>query len=168
MNISHRGDTILALYPTTRGIGFIVMQSPLAPIDWGTRDSRGKQKNAVCLKKVSALIDAHQPDAIILEDPTAEGSVRSNRIKRLCRSIASLADSQTIDVHVYSRARVQEFFQSYGAKTRHEVAVVIATQVTALERFLPPRRRQWEIENPKMSIFNAAALAMTFFGVARE
>ena len=168
MNISHRGDTILAVYPTTRGIGFIVMQSPLAPIDWGTRDARGKQKNAICLKKVSALIDIHQPDAIILEDPTAEGSVRSDRIKRLCRSIASLADSQTIDVHAYSRARVQEFFESYGVKTRHEIAVIIASQVTALERFLPPPRRQWEIENPKMSIFNAAALATTYFGTVRE
>jgi hypothetical protein len=168
MNISHRGETVLALYPTTRGIGFIVMQSPLAPIDWGTRDARGKHKNALCLKKVSALIETHQPDAIIMEDPTAEKSVRTDRIKRLCRSIASLADSQTIDMHAYSRARVQEFFESYGAKTRHEIAAIIATQVTALERFLPPRRRQWEIENPKMSIFNAAALAMTYFGMARD
>ena len=168
MNISYPGDTILSLYPTTRGIGFIVMQSALAPIDWGTRDARGIQKNAVCLKKVSALIDTHQPDAIILEDPTAEGSVRSVRIKRLCRAIATLADSQTIDVHVYSRTRVREYFELFGAETRHEIAAVIASQVTALERFLPPRRRLWEIENPRMSIFNAAALAMTFFGTMRE
>jgi len=71
-------------------------------------------------------------------------------------------------MHAYSRGRVQDFFESYGAKTRYEIAAVIASQVTALERFLPPRRRQWEIENPKMSIFNAAALAMTYFGMARE
>ena len=168
MTISHRGDTVLALYPTTRGIGFVVMQSPLAPIDWGTRDARGKQRNSVCLKKVSSLIETHQPDAIILEDPTAEGSVRPDRIKRLCRSIASMADNQAIDVHVYARTRVQEFFKSYGAKKRYEIATVIATQVAVLERFLPPHRRTWEIENPKMSIFNAAALAMTFFGAAER
>lgn len=165
MNISHRGNTVLALYPTTRGIGFVVMQSPLAPIDWGTRDTRGKHKNAIGLKKISVLIDTHQPDAIVMEDPTAEGSVRTNRIKRLCRSIASLADSQSIDVHAYPRARVQEFFEPFGAKTRHEIAVSIASQVTALERFLPPRRKPWKIEDPKMSIFNAAALGMTYFGM---
>ena len=37
MTISHRGDTILALYPTTRGIGFVVMQSPLAGTKQKTR-----------------------------------------------------------------------------------------------------------------------------------
>ena len=168
MNNAHRGETVLAVYPTTRGIGFVVMKSPLAPIDWGTRDARGDQKNARCLEKVSALIEAHQPDVIILEDPTAPGSSRPERIRRLCRSIATMADGQAIDIHVYPRSRVKAFFEKFGVRTRHEVAVVIAKQVTALERFLPPRRKYWEIENPRMSIFNAAALAMAYFGSVEE
>lgn len=168
MNISHRGDTVLALYPTTRGIGFVVMQSPLSPIDWGTRDARGKHKNAVCLKKVAALIEAHQPDAIALEDPTAKGSVRSARVIRLSTAIANLANGKGIDVHVYPRLRVHSLFAFYGAKTRHEIAVVIASQVSALERFLPPRRKLWQVESPRISIFNAAALAMTFFVEVRK
>jgi hypothetical protein len=164
MNHSHRSETVLAIYPTTRGLGYVVMRSPLSPVDWGIRGARTKQKNAKCLEKVSALIDAHQPDAIVLEDPTAPGANRSERIRHLSLAIARLADGQSVEVHVYPRSRVNEFFKEFGARTRHEVAVVIAKQVTALERFLPSRRKVWENESPRMSIFNAAALAMTFFG----
>lgn len=159
---------VLALYPTNRGVGFILMRGPLSPVDWGTRGARGKQKNARCLEKVMALIDAHQPDAIVLEDPTAPGSSRSPRIKRLTRGIATLADSRAIDVHVYPRSRVKECFEKFGARTRHEIAMVIGKQITALERFVPRRRRVWEVEDPRMSIFNATALAVTYFDAAEK
>src|SRR5690348_2818175 len=106
MNHSYRGETVLAIYPTAHGLGYVVMRSPLAPIDWGTRGVRNKQKNAKCLQKVSALIDAHQPDAVVLEDPTAPGTNRSQRIKDLCVAIARLADGQSVEVHVYPRSRV--------------------------------------------------------------
>jgi hypothetical protein len=168
MNQTRSGETVLALYPTSRGVGFILMRGPLSPVDWGTRDARGKQKNARALEKVMALIEAHQPDAIVLEDPTAPGSSRSTRIKRLSRAIAALADSRAVEVHAYPRSRVKDCFEKYGARTRHEIAMVIAKQVAALERFLPRRRRLWEVEDFRMSIFNAAALAITFYAVAEK
>jgi Holliday junction resolvasome RuvABC endonuclease subunit len=163
MSKVRNSETVLAVYPCARGLGFVVTRGPLSPTDWGTRRTDGKHKNAKCLEKVSKLIDIHQPDAIVMEDPTAEGSKQPERIVRLCQGIASLADSRSIEVHVYSRARVIEYFSKFGGKTRHDIAMVIAKQVSALERFLPPRRRAWDVESPRMSIFKAAALAMTYF-----
>ena len=168
MNQTRRSEAVLAIYPTRRGFGYVVMHSPLSPSDWGVRGARANPKNATCLAKVSALIEAHQPDAIVMEDPTASGSNRPPRIKNLCLAIAKLADSQAIDVHVYPRSRVTEFFQQFGAKTRYEIAMVVSKQVAALERFLPSRRKLWESESSRMSIFNAVALAMTFFAAVAE
>lgn len=168
MNHPRTREVVLAIYPTTRGFGYIIMCSPLSPVDWGVRDIRAKQKNAACLQKVSALIDVHQPDVIVLEDPTAPGANRSERIKHLCQAIARLADGQSVEVHVCPRSRVSEFFKSFGARTRHEVAIVIASQVTALERFLPARRKIWQSEPRHISIFNATALAMTYFGAEKQ
>jgi hypothetical protein len=168
MSYSRRGETVLALYPTTRGLGFVVTRTPLSPIDWGTRMVKSRNKNVVCLRHVAALIDANQPDAIVMEDPTAPGSLRSNRIRRLVRSIASLAETQTIDVHVFPRSRVMECFERYGAKSRYETAVAISKQISALERFLPSRRRRWQTDSPRLCIFNAAALAMTYFATSSQ
>jgi hypothetical protein len=163
MNQERRSETVLAIYPSTRGIGFVVTRGPLSPTDWGTRRADKKHKNAKSLEDVSQLIDIHQPDAIVMEDPTAPSSKRTDRIVRLCQAIASLADSRAIDVHVYPRLRVTEYFRQFGGKTRYDIAIVVAKQVAALERFLPARRQPWDVESPKMSIFNAAALAMTYF-----
>jgi hypothetical protein len=51
----------------------------------------------------------------------------------------------------------------FGARTRYEVAVAIATRVAAFERFLPPPRKLWMSEDARMGIFRAAALALTYY-----
>lgn len=163
MNHASTGGPVLAIHPTTQGFGYVLMASPLSPIDWGTREARGRNKNAACIKKVAHLIDAHQPDAIILEDPTAQGSRRSARIRRLSWAIATLAGDRAVDVHAYPRRMVHERFARVGARTGYEIATAIAMSVPAFERFLPPPRKIWMSEHPRMSIFMAAALAAVFF-----
>jgi hypothetical protein len=153
MNYEPTGDLVLAIYPTTRGIAFAMMKSPLAAIDWGIKGAYGRDKNAMFLKKVAGL----------LEDPTSARLRRSARIGRLTRAIERLAEDQVIDVHRYSRAAVQECFGQFGARTRYEVAVAIATRVPAFERFLPPPRKLWMSEDARMGIFRAAALALTYY-----
>jgi hypothetical protein len=163
MNHAQIRELVLAIYPTTRGFGFVLMTSPLSPVDWGTKEVRGGNKNAQCLAKVAALINAHQPDVIVLEDATAPGSRRALRIRRLSRAISSLAEDQAIDVHNYSRGAMHECFDRFGARTRYEIAMAIAKRIAAFERFLPPPRKLWMSEDVRMSIFNAAALAIVVF-----
>lgn len=164
MKYDPAGDIVLAIYPTTRGIAFALMKSPLAPIDWGIKGAQGRDKNALCLEKVSALLDINQPDVVVLEDPTWPRLRRSTRIERLTLAIETLARDQAIDVYRYPRSAVQDCFSQFGARTRYEIAVAIATRVSAFERFLPPRRKLWESEDARMGIFRAAALALTYYG----
>ena len=164
--MSHDREIVLAVHPTSHGFGFVVMTSPLAPVDWGFRGARSGQKNAVCLDKVAALIEAHQPDVMAIEDTAAPGVRRAVRIKQLERAISSLATDQAVDVHVYSRRAVASCFADVGAVTRYEVAVAIAKRVAAFERLLPPPRKIWMTEHQNLSVFSAAALAITYFASA--
>src|SRR6266446_1627149 len=168
MNYEPTGDLVLAIYPTTRGIAFALMKSPLAAIDWGIKGAYGRDKNASFLKAVAGLIDANQPDVVVLEDPTSARLRRSVRIGRLTRAIERLAEDQVIDVRRYSRAAVQECFSQFGARTRYEVAMAIATRVPAFERFLPPPRKLWMSEDARMGIFRAAALALTYYDLRQR
>jgi hypothetical protein len=163
MNNEPAGDIVLAIYPTTRGIAFALMKSPLAPIDWGIKGAQGRDKNASFLQRVAALLDANQPDVIVLEDPTSPRLRRSARIERLTRAIETLAHDQAIDVRRYSRSEVQACFGRFGARTRYEIPMAIATRVPAFERFLPPIRKLWMSEDARMGIFCAAALALTYY-----
>jgi hypothetical protein len=168
MNHEPPGDLVLAIYPTTRGIAFALMKSPLAAIDWGIKGAYGRDKNASFLRKVAGLLDANQPDVVVLEDPTSPRLRRSPRIGRLTRAIERLAEDQVTDVHRYSRAAVQECFGQFGAHTRYEVAATIATRVPAFERFLPPPRKLWMSEDARMGIFRAAALALTYYDLRQR
>ena len=168
MNHEPPGDLVLAIYPMTRGIAFTMMKSPLAPIDWGIKGAQGPDKNAAFLKRVARLLDSNQPDVVVLEDPTSARLRRSSRIGRLTRAIERLAEDQVIDVRRYSRATVQECFGQFGARTRYEVAMAIATRVPAFERFLPPPRKLWMSEDARMGIFRAAALALTYYDSRRR
>ncbi len=165
MNNRSPNDIVLAIYPITRGVAFVLMKSPLAPIDWGVKGAPGRDKNARVLKTVAALIDLHQPDVILLEDPTSPRLRRAPRIERLTRAIESLARDQQIEVHRFARLTVQQCFAQFGARTRYEIAATIATRIPAFERFLPPKRKLWMSEDARMGIFRAAALALTYYNL---
>ncbi len=154
---------VLALHPFSRGVAFALFEAPLAPIDWGVKEVRGKRKNARSLEVAKALIDQHQPDVVVLEECTGPYSRRAQRVHRLLKLIANYAAGQTVEVHTYTRANIRDCFKAVGAKTRYEIAQAIASQVAAFGHRLPPLRKIWMSEDVRMGLFDAASLAMTFY-----
>jgi hypothetical protein len=154
---------VLAVHPFTRGIAFTLFESPLSPVDWGVKDIRGKQKNALAFEATKQLIERLQPDVLVLQDLSGPNVHRAKRIRRLQRLIASHAEGQSIEVHRYRRKEIQECFKASGAVTRYEIAQAIASQVHAFGHQLPPKRQIWNAEDVRMSLFDAASLVMTFY-----
>ena len=58
---------------------------------------------------------------------------------------------------------MKECFASVGAGTKYEIAKAIATQIPAFAHRLPRLRKIWMSEDPRQSLFDAAALGLTFF-----
>lgn len=158
-----RHDLVLAIYPQKRGFAFIAFEGWLAPVDWGIHDVRIADKNAQCLRRVSTILALHTPDALVLQDMSEHGTRRAPRIRELNNLIAEHAELHGLPVHAYSRARVIECFKYYGGVTKQAIAETIAKHVPALSLYVPPVRKRWMNEHIRMSLFDAAALAWTFF-----
>jgi len=156
---------VLSVYATTRGFAYTLFEGPLSPVDWGVREMRGKDKNTRCFESIARLIETHQPDVLVIEDCTVLGSRRSDRIRRLYRAIEAWAGNQAIDTYRYSRNTIRETFGKLGALTKHEIAEVIARHIPAFGHRLPPVRRIWMSEDPRMGLFDATALVFTFFHI---
>jgi hypothetical protein len=163
MTGARRSELVLAVYPFTRGFAFTLFEGPLSPIDWGVKDIRGRQKNALALDAAKQLIEHLQPDIVVLQDSSGSHGRRSERIHRLHRLIASHAEGQAIEVHRYSRKDIRKCFKETGAVTRYEIAQAIASQIHALGHRLPPVRKIWKSEDARMGLFDAASLVMTFY-----
>jgi len=167
MSARQHYDSVLAIHPVSAGIVFTFFMGPLAPHDWGIKETRGKNKNALALEAAVALIERLQPDMLVLEDCSGSISRRSHRNRRLQQLIANCATGQAIDVHWFSRADIRKCFAAVGAVTRMEIARAIASQVHAFSHRVPPARKFWDTQNPRLCLFDAASLAMTFYSRTR-
>lgn len=159
---------VLSVAPCVQGIGFIIFNGPRLPIDWGVRWTRN-DKNAKGVAKVADLIDRYQPDVVVFEDHRGEGSRRAKRIEDLLDAIAAMVRGRNIETARYSRHLVRHRFAADGAATKFQIAKVIAETLPDLAPRLPAERKIWLPEHANMSIFDAAALALTHFEArARE
>ncbi len=155
MNPPHR--FVLAVSASPRGFAFVLFRGENDPFDWGLKDIRGNQKNARCVGEIKRLIRRYHPEQIIVED-TAKGSRRGPRIRALYRAVAVLAEREQVEFQRISRAEVHKAFAFEHARTRPEIARVIAAKIPALALRLPPLRKIWMSEDPRQSLFDAAAL----------
>ena len=157
-----KGIVVMGIAPQTRGFGYVVFHGPSAPLRWGTPEIRvNKNKNS--LLKIVELVTQHRPDVIVIEDYAGEGSRRAKRIENLIDEISALARRKKIRVRRYSRALIRECFSEFDAFTKYEIAISLAKTLPQFAPQLPPKRKLWLPEDPRMSIFDAAALVFSFF-----
>ena len=153
---------VLAIDPTTKGFGFVVLEGPENLIDWGVKEVK-YNKDVRCLRQVAELIEHYEPDVIVVEDYAAKGCRRCPRVQLLIRDIFKLALEKKIKIHSVSQRAVRAAFSRFGARTKHEIAGAIAKRLPELAPRQPPYRKPWMSEDDRMSIFDAVALVLTFF-----
>ena len=158
---------VLAISPSTKGFGFAVLEGARSLVDWGVKTVR-HDKNARCLARIEELAGYYQPRVIILEDYTARDSRRHVRIQELIAKVAQIAIQRSIRVKRFSRSNVSRAFHAENARTKHDIALVIGSYFDELTPRIPPRRRPWKSEDHWMQMFDAVALALTYFRFTRE
>src|ERR1035441_3384904 len=151
---------VLAIDPTSRGFGFVVLESPTTPVDWGVKATRPKTE-AKALAKVLEVIRHYRPEIIVLEDH--RGSRRCARIQGLLDGVCRLAAAEKLKSRCIPVSLVKKVFRTFRANTKYEIAHVVAQQLPDLAPRLPRYRKDWMSEDYRMAIFDAAALALTYF-----
>ena len=136
----------------------------MSSVDWNVSIIR-KDRNATAVHRIALLFERLHPSEIILEQFEGEPSRRHARIRHLYRSIVRLAKKHGIEPRILAREAVEAVFADFKAKTRYEIAKVIAGKIDSFAHLLPPERKPWLPEHPRMSLFSAAALAITFFAL---
>ena len=162
---------VLAIDPTTKGFAYAVLEGPNFPLDWGLTEVDPGRKNALCLKRVDVLIARYAPDVLVVEDCDGKGSHRSPRVQSLIRSIQELAAKRGARTRAFSRGQIRKVFAALGKPTKRLIATEIARRLPELAPRLPTSRNEprprgiriYEREAERISIFDAASLAVTYF-----
>jgi hypothetical protein len=149
---------ILCLDIRPRSFAFVVFEGPKLVLDWGARSFR-RGVNAVRVplgKKVARLLEEYVPCVLVLERP------RTRKHVRIVAAIRKQAKLQRIPIRLLS-AKVIDAAFSGSNDNKHQIASTLATRFPDLISVLPPKRRSWESEDYRMSMFDAAALGTAYF-----
>lgn len=160
--MTERVDRVLSVYPTRTGFGWALFDGPNDPADWGVV-AVGHKRNAGCLDRIEDLIDRFSPSTLVLEAFEGPSSRRKERIRKLCGDILVLAGIKNVGTRICARSDILARFEELGVKTRYEIATAIAAHFDAFAHSLPPERKIWMPEDPRMGLFNAIAVALTHY-----
>jgi len=150
---------VLDIHP--KRVGIAVLEGPESLLDWEVKSFRGG-RNAVRVPfrtRVSQLISEWQPDAVVLKKPPTA------RVALKTRAIQELAKSSHIGVAFVERQAIDDVFSSHNNK--YERARLIVGSFPVLAPRLPPKRKAWQSEHYQLSIFDAVALGLAYFGRPR-
>jgi len=154
---------VLALYPFYRGFAFVFFEGPDNPFEWGVKGVKGNHKNSRTLEAIKSLIDRYRPEVLVIEDTADGGWRRTSRIRKLYRMLAHVAVTEYIELWRCSKPDVKECFTLVGASTKFEIAKAIAAQIPAFAHRIPRFRKPWMSEDSRQSLFDAAALGLTYY-----
>ncbi|MFH0958381.1 MAG: hypothetical protein V1897_06720 [Pseudomonadota bacterium] len=161
-NKKDRHELLLAIDPMYRGFGFALFEKPNSLVDWGITDIRVKI-NSRSMDRIKQLIDFYRPDRIVLENIRGESSRRCKRIEQLLGKIQLLAKERGVKISSYSPKQIQEVFEQFKCRNKYERAKAICEWLPELTSRMPPKRAIWMSEDPRTNLFDAVALALTYY-----
>lgn len=153
---------LIALDPTSHGIGFAVFEGKARLIDWGHTSVRPATIKK-CLEQIEKLFALYTPETVVIEECECKESRRGPRVQELLEEVADLAVASGASVVRYSPRKVQKTFAPRERLNKHEIGKIVATTFPQLAPQLQPKRRIWDTEDERTSIFDATSFALTFF-----
>ncbi len=149
---------VLALDVRPRSFGFAIFEGPDQLLDWGVKSFR-RGVNAVRIplqRKVASLLDEFLPAAIVVKQ------ARLLRARKTTKAVLREAKTRGIAIRFATAGAVRKVIAAH-ARNKHELASALAAHYPELASRLPPKRKIWQSEDYRMSIFDAAALGVVFF-----
>ena len=152
---------VLAVDPGSHGFGYAVLEGPSRLIDWGTTDIR-KDKDSSAARKVDELLRWYEPDVLVVEDCSHDSSRRNPRITALVARMLEIAAALGVSSRRIPIFQMYRHFAKGGARNKYMIAVALVDRFPSLLLRLPPKRKPWQSEDRRMSIFDAVALGITY------
>ena len=151
---------ILALDLHPGRFGYVVLEDSTELLDWGVRRNyRGPKpwRTVLIQKRLSSLLNQWEPSLVLMN----EVARFSPQIRRIVTVIRKEARRRRLMVKLIGRAAVSGTFGEGRPIRKDEIASLLAECFPVLRWELPPKRKIWESEHYRMSIFDAAALAVS-------
>jgi len=155
---------VLALDLRPRSMGFVVFEGPDELLDWGVRSLRNLAGRSVPVgHRLALLLSEFQPAVVLLKSSVQEKLRRKAHFEDVLDTIQR-EGMDRIAVRLVSPQQIDRMFPG-AVRNKDDLAAHVAKRFPDLAWKLPPPRiKIWQHEHYRMSIFDAAALALAYYG----
>jgi hypothetical protein len=135
--------------------GFVVFEGPDKLLDWGVKSFRNGV-NAVKIpfyQKLNRLVEDFDPEGLVVKVPC-----RTDMSTKV-RAVQMLARARRISVLNVPPEVLRKHFPGHN-RNKHQIATYVANRLPELASMLPAKRKPWQSEHYRMSVFEAAAVGL--------
>ncbi len=156
---------VLAIDLRHRRLGYAAFQGHRTLLEWGQRyyPAVGDAEREIAERRLSKLLSGIAPDLILLKQERWD---RAHTDVHLANPIAALqgeAVRRSVPIRLIQDNAIREAFEMFGCRTKPEIAATLASIFPELLSNIPPPRKVWQAEHPRMSVFDAIALGVAYW-----
>lgn len=161
---------VLALDLRHRRFGYAIFQGHKVLLEWGQRvyPAVGDAEREMAQRRIAKLLDGFRPNLILL---TQERWERGHSDAHLVNPLAALqmeAQRHVIPIRLIQERVIRTAFAVFGCSTKADIAATVAAIYPELLGKVPPPRKAWESQHPRMSVFDAIALGVAYWHAERD
>lgn len=134
-------------------------------LDWGVRvyPAIGEEEASMASKRLSSLLKLFSPSVIVLKKERWDLAGTNLHMQLLIEVAKRAAILNAVQIRLLGDADVRATFRNMDCETRIEIAEALARVFPELVSYLPPKRRAWQAEHPRMTVFDAIALGLAYW-----
>jgi hypothetical protein len=161
---------VLALDLRHRRFGYAIFQGHRTLLEWGQRvyPAVGDKERELAQRRITKLLDGFEPDLILLKQERWERGHSDPHLIHPLTALQTEAQRRAIPIRLIQGESIKTAFSIFGCSTKAEIAATIASIYPELLGSVPPPRKAWESQHPRMSVFDAIALGVTYWHEERN
>lgn len=153
-------ERILALDVRPARFGYVVVEHGRL-IEWGLRHGTTPD---LLRSHLIYILQLWSPDTVVIRNRKIHFGNR--RLQQVLAAIQAEVVQHGCRLRLVDQKTVARFFKEQGRKNKYDVAALVAERFPELVWRLPNKRRCWEPEKARMSLFDAAAVAYVYLWLA--
>ena len=159
---SPNGQRVLVVDIRARRFGYVVMEGPDKLLDWGVR-THSTGGGSVLSDGVLNLCKRFGPSLIVTRHVRQADRRYRTRARAGIQEVRMTARRIPIPVQLVSSSSLVQYFSRGNKTSKYERARMVATHFPELAWRLPPKRKAWQSELKRTTIFDAASIGMFHF-----
>jgi hypothetical protein len=153
---------IIAIDLRFRRSGFATFEGPRRLLEFGTIDIRlGEGKDSK--SRLSDLIKLAAAKVVLVKKERWKNLMTRADAKPLIDALTNQATAHSIRIRFLEQSALNSTFRNLGCETKADISTSLARIFPELIWKLPPKRRIWEPEHSRQTVFDAIALGMAFW-----